>query len=70
MHKFWKSALLVVNAQLIHSANLQSRPVVIIVFAHMLSIRTCPSPLFKSSETKQQKTMIATGESGSGRVDH
>ena len=33
-------------------------------FSHMLSVRTsvCPSPLFKSSQTKQQTTMVATGE--------
>ena len=43
---------------LIHSANPQSRPVVIISFAHVVR----PSPLFKSSKTKQQKTMVATGE--------
>ena len=32
--------------------------VVIIVFAHVVR----PSPLFKSSKTKQQKTMVAAGE--------
>ena len=49
----------------IYSANPQSRPVVIIIFAHVVrpfvrsSVR--PSPLFRSSKTKQQKTMVATG---------
>ena len=42
---------------LIHSANPKSQPVGIIVFAHVVR----PSPLFKSSKTKQQKTMFATG---------
>ena len=40
----------------IHSANLQSRPVGIIVFTHVIR----PSPLFKPRKTKQQKTMFAT----------
>ena len=31
-----------------------------IIFSHMLSVR--PSPLFKCSKTKQQTTMVATGE--------
>ena len=46
---------------LIHSANPQSRPVGIIVLAQVVrpSVRT---PLFKSSKTKQQKTMFAIGE--------
>ena len=35
----------------------KSRPVGIIVFAHVVR----PSPLFKSRKTKQQKTMFATG---------
>ena len=43
---------------LIHSANPQSRPVGIIVFAYVFR----PSPLFKFSKTKQQKTMFSTGE--------
>ena len=50
----------------IRSADPQSRLVVIIIFAHVVrpfvrpSVR--PSPLFKSSTTKQQKIMVATGE--------
>ena len=44
------------NVWLIHSANPKSRPVGIIVFA---SVRTYV--LFKSSKTKQQKAMFATG---------
>ena len=47
----------VVRFLLIHSANPQSRPVGIIVFAHVVR----PSPLFKSRKTKQQKTIFATG---------
>ena len=43
---------------LIHSANPQSWSVGIIVFAHVVR----PSPLFKSRNIKQQKTMFATGE--------
>ena len=43
--------------KLIRSANPQSRPVGIIAFAHVVR----PSPLFKSSKTKQQKTMVTTG---------
>ena len=37
--------------------NPKSRPVGIIVFAHVVH----PSPLFKSRKTKQQKTMFVTG---------
>ena len=44
--------------KLFHSANPQSRSVVIIVFTHVVS----PSPLFKYSKTKQQKTMVVTGD--------
>ena len=40
----------------IHSANPQSRPVVIIVFAHV--VRSSVRPHF----SKQKKTMFATGE--------
>ena len=43
--------------KLIHSANPKSRPVGIIVFAHVVR----PSKHFKSIKTKQQKTMFATG---------
>ena len=50
------------NMFLIHSAGPQSRPVVIIVFAHVVRPSVCPSTLFKSSKTKQQKIMVATGE--------
>ena len=46
---------------LIHSANSQPRPVGIIVFAHI--VRPSVRPLFKSSKTKQQKTIFATGVS-------
>ena len=42
---------------LIHSANPKSRPIGIIVFAHVVR----PYPLFKSRKTKRQKTMLATG---------
>ena len=42
---------------LIHLANPKSWPVGIIVFEHVVR----PSTLFKSSKTKQQKTMFATG---------
>ena len=45
----------------IHSANPKSRPVGIIVFAHVVRPSVRPSTLFKSSKTKQQKTMFATG---------
>ena len=50
------------SVHLIHSANPQPRSVGIIVFAHIVR----PSVRFhfsKSSKTKQQKTMSATGES-------
>ena len=48
---------------MIHSADPQSRPVVIIIFAHVVRSFVRPSvrPLFKSSTTKQQKIMVATG---------
>ena len=47
------------TVKLIHSAYPQSRPVVIIIFAHVVRpfVR-----LSRSSKTKQQKTMVATGE--------
>ena len=48
---------------LIHSANPQSRPVGIIVFAHVVRPSVRSSPLFKSSKTKQQETIFATGVS-------
>ena len=47
--------------KLIHSADPQSRPVVIIIFGHVVRPFVRPSPLFKSRKTKQQKTMFATG---------
>ena len=46
---------------LIQSANPKSRPVGIIVFAHVVRPSVYPSPLLKSRKTKQQKTMFATG---------
>ena len=55
--------------ELIHSADPQSRPwprpVLIIVFAHVVrpSVRPSVHPHFsKSSQTKQAKTMFTTGE--------
>ena len=62
--KFFVKAGLVLHLgtfQLIHSANPKSRPVGIIVFAHVVRPSDRPSPLFKSRKTKQQKTMFATG---------
>ena len=49
------------EVSLIHAANPNSRPVGIIVFAHVVRPSVRPSPLFKSRKTKQQKTMFATG---------
>ena len=48
------------SMKLIHLANPKSRPVGIIVFAHVVRPSVRPSPLFKSRKTKQQKTMLAT----------
>ena len=49
------------HSVLIHSANPKSRPVGIIVFAHVVCSSVRPSPLFKSRKTKLQKTMFSTG---------
>ena len=50
----------VTNQQLIHSADPQSRPVVIIVFAHV--VRSYVHPRFSKQNKFQAKTMFATGE--------
>ena len=44
---------------MIHSDKPQSWPEGLL-FSHILSVR--PFPLYKSSKTKQQKTMFANGE--------
>ena len=49
IEEFQHSSMALVT--LIHSANPKSRPVGVIVFAHVVR----PSPLFRSSKTKQQK---------------
>ena len=56
-----KNKIWLVYYLLIHSANPQSWPVGIIVFAHVVRTSVRPSPLFKSRKTKQQKTTFATG---------
>ena len=49
---------------LIHSANPQSRPVGIIVFAHVVRsyVSTSVRPHFSKQNQFQAKTMFATGE--------
>ena len=56
---------------LIHSAGPQSRPVGIIVFAHVVCSYVRPSPLFKSNQTKQTENNFRYWrDCGFGRVDH
>ena len=60
---------------LIHDADPQSRPVVIIVFAHVFrsyvrpSVRPSVCPHFSKQNKFQTEAMFATG-CGYGRVDH
>ena len=51
---------------LIHSADPQSRPAVIIVFAHVVR----PSPLFKTKQISSRNKVRYWRDCGSGRVDH
>ena len=54
---------------LIHSADPQSRLVVIIVFAHVVRpVR--PSPLFKTKQISSENKVRYWRDCGSGRVDH
>ena len=53
-----------VSLILIHEADPQSRPVVTIVFAHVIRSYVCPyvRPHFSKQNKFQGKTMFATGE--------
>ena len=55
----WKKTIIFISLQkdnfLIHSAKPQSRPIGIIVFAHVVRTSVHPFPLFKSSKRKQRK---------------
>ena len=54
---------------LIHEANPQSRPVVIIVFAHVVRLYVRPS-LFKTKQNSNESNVRYWRDCVSGRVDH
>ena len=56
--------------QLIHSANPQSRLVVIIVFAHVVRSSVRPHSSFKTKQTLSENKFGYSRDCGSGRVDH
>ena len=60
---------------LIHEADPQSRPVVIIVFAHVVHSYVCPSirppvPTFQTKQISSESNDRYWRDCGSGRVDH
>ena len=55
--------------KLIHEADPQSRPVVIIVFAHVVR-PSVPFPLLKTKQILNENYFRYWQDCGSGRVDH
>ena len=55
---------------LIHEADPQSRPVVVIVFAHVVRSYVRPSPIFKTKQISNENNVHYWRDCGSGRVDH
>ena len=55
---------------LIHETDPQSRPVVIIVFAHVVRSYVRPSPLFITKQNSNKNNVRYWRDCGSGRVDH
>ena len=71
-HDLWMSVLLAMNrcSDMYLILYWSTRPVVIFVFAHVISSHVRPSPLFKTKLISYENNDRYWRDCGSGRVDH